>query len=57
MCLYTVKRLNISILPIDITLSGATIPDQSGAKRNGNQRVFHIPQGSRRVASPLDGLV
>ena len=40
--------LNVSsIFPIDRTLSGVTIPVQSGPGSNGNAGVLHIPQSSR----------
>ena len=48
----------ISILPIDRTLSGATIPSQSGPGSNGNEWVLRIPQSpSIRGTSPSDCLV
>ena len=36
-----------SIRPIDRTLSGATIPGQSGPGSNSNEEVLHIPQSPR----------
>ena len=33
-----------SIWPIDIALSDATIPGQSGPGSNGNEGVLHIPK-------------
>ena len=48
----------ISIWPIDWTLSGATIPGQSGPGSDGNEEVLHIPQSSRITrTSPSDGLM
>ena len=48
---------NISIWPIDRTLSGATIPDQSGPVSDGNEEEIHIPQTSCITgASPSDCL-
>ena len=38
--------LNSSILPIDRTLSGATMPGQSGLGSDGNEGVLGIPQSS-----------
>ena len=35
-----------SIWPIDMTLSGATTPGQSGLGSDGNEGVLHIPQRS-----------
>ena len=35
---------NSSIWAIDMTLSGATTPEQSGPGRNGNEGVLWIPQ-------------
>ena len=43
---------NSSIWPIDKTLSGATIPGQSGPGSNGNEGVLQITQ-----ISPSDNLV
>ena len=37
---------NSSIWPIDRTLSGATIPGQSGPGSDSNEGVFHITQSS-----------
>ena len=49
---------NHSIWPIDRTLSGATIPSQSGPGSNGNKEVLHVPQSSSITeASPSDCLV
>ena len=45
-----------SIYPIDGTLTGATTPGQSGPGINGNERVLHIPQGSRNGTSPPDAV-
>ena len=52
-CLHTV----CSIWPIDMTLSDATTPDQSGPGSNGNEWVLCIPQISKTGASPLDCLM
>ena len=46
-CLHTVKHLNISIWPIDETLTG-----RRGPGSNDNEEVHHIPQNSRTEASP-----
>ena len=46
-----------SIRPMDRTLSGATTPGQSGLGSNGNEEVLHIPQISKAVALPSDGLM
>ena len=49
---------NSSIWPIDITLSGASIPEQSGPGSDGNEEVLHIPQSSNITeASSSDCLV
>ena len=47
---------NSSIRLIDKTLYGATIPGKSGPGSNSNERVLHISQNSRTVASPSDCL-
>ena len=39
-------QLNSSCLPIDRTLSVATIPDQDGPGSDGNKEILHIPQSS-----------
>ena len=39
---------------MDKTLSGATIPDQSGPGSNDNEGMFCIPQSSITEASPSD---
>ena len=41
------KRLNISILPIDVTLTGTTTPGLSGPGSNGNEGVLYITQSPR----------
>ena len=47
-----------SIQPIDRTLSGTTIPGQSGTGSNGNEGVLRVPQSSSiTVASPSGCLV
>ena len=43
--------------PIDRTLTGPTVPDQSGPKIKGNEEMLHISLSSRTEASPWDGLV
>ena len=40
-----------------MTLSGVTIPSQSGPGNHGNVRVLHIPQISKAGASPPNGLI
>ena len=40
------KWLNITIWPIDGTLTSTTNPGQSGPGSNGNEGVFYIPQSS-----------
>ena len=47
---------NISIWPIDKTLSGATTLSQSGPGSNGYEKEFHFPQTFETGASPSDGL-
>ena len=42
---------NVSIWPIDETLSGTTTPGQSVPENNGNERVLHIPHSSKTGAS------
>ena len=46
-----------SIWSTDMTLSGATIPDQSWPESIDNDGVLHIPQISKAGALPLDCLV
>ena len=46
-----------SICPIDRTLSGFTIPGESGPGSNSNEEVLHITQASRTAASLSDCLV
>ena len=49
---------NSYILSINRTLSGATIPSQSGQESNGNKWLFCVPQSfSITEATPLDCLV
>ena len=48
---------NISIFPIDRTLSGTTTPGQSGPGINFIERILHIPQISEAEASPSNGLI
>ena len=43
---HSVSMSNISIWPIDRTLSGATTPNLSGPGSNGNEGVLCIPQNS-----------
>ena len=44
---------NSSIWPIDMTLSGATTPGQSGSGSNGSEGVFHIIQSSSITGASL----
>ena len=44
---------NSSIWPIDMTLSGATTPGQSGSGNDGNEGVFHISQNSCIIGASL----
>ena len=47
-----------SIQPIDSTLSGTTMPGQSGPGTDGNKGVFRVPQSSSITgSSPSDCLV
>ena len=46
-----------SIWPIGSTLSGATIPGQSGPGSNGNEGVLLINQIFNVTASPSDGFL
>ena len=47
-----------SIWPIDLTLSGATTPDQSGPGGDGSKEMLHIPQSSAITGtSPSNFLV
>ena len=46
-CLHSVRMPNISVSPIDRTLSGATTPGQSGHGSDGNEEVLCISQISR----------
>ena len=41
------KWLNISICPVNGTLTGTSALGQSGPGSNGNEGVLNIPQGSR----------
>ena len=43
--------------PIDQTLSGETIPGQSGPGNDGSEEVLHIPQSFKIGASPSDYLM
>ena len=45
-----------SIQPIDMALSGATTPGQSGHGGNGNEGVRHIPQNPC-ILEPLHQIV
>ena len=38
------NRSNISIKPINGTLTGTTIPGQNEPENNGNEGLLHIPQ-------------
>ena len=44
---------NSSIWPIDMTLSGATTPGQSGPGSDGNEGVLRIPQNSSITGASL----
>ena len=44
---------NSSIRPIDMILSSATTPGQSGPESNGNEGVHHIPQSSSITGNTL----
>ena len=52
-CLHAV----CSILPIDRTLSSATLPGQCRPGSNGNEGVLHIHQKSKARALPSNGLM
>ena len=55
---FNISKQFSSIRPIGRTLSGATIPGQSGPGSDGNEGVLHIPQSSSITGtSPLDCLV
>ena len=55
---YIISTQFSSIQPIDRTLSGATMPGQSGPGSDGNKEIFGIPQGSSITeATPSDCLV
>ncbi len=55
---FSISILFNSIYPINRTLSGATIPDQSGPGSDGNEGVLSIPQRpSITGTSTLDCLV
>ena len=57
-CLHTVKCFQVLFyLAPRFNLTGTTTPGQSGYESNGKEGVLHIPQSSRTVASPSDGLV
>ena len=49
--------MNSSIWPIDETITGSTIPGQSGPERNSNKGVHHTSQSTRNGVSSLNGLV
>ena len=48
------KWLNISIWPINGTLTGTTTQDQNWPKSNSNEGVLQILQSPRTVVSPSD---
>ena len=48
---------NVSIWPIDGTLSGTTTPVQNGPGSNGNIGVLRIPESAWSEASPSDCMV
>ena len=55
---FIISIQSSSIWPKDRTLSGATIPGQSGPGNDGNEGVLHIPQSSNITEIwPLDWLV
>ena len=55
---FSISTQFSSIWPIDIALSGATIPDQNGPGSDDNERVLRIPQSSSITgASPSDCFV
>ena len=49
--------LNSSIWSIDGTLTGTTVPDQSGPRSNSNEGVLHILKSFRIEASQSDVFV
>ena len=52
---FSIRTQFSSIRPIDRTLLGATTPDQSGPRSNGNKGVLYIPQNSNITeSSPSD---
>ena len=51
MVLGNVNDLDISIWPLNETLTGTPTQDKNGPKKNHNEGVFYIPQSS----SSLDG--
>ena len=50
------KWLNSSIGPIDWTLTGTTIPDQSGPESNSNKEQLQISQNFKTGAWPSDAV-
>ena len=55
---FAISTLFSSILPIDMTLSGATTPGQRGPVSEGNEGALRNPQSSRITeASSSDCLV
>ena len=54
--LYYSKGLDISIWPINWTLTGSTTLGLSGPGSNGNERVHQIPQYSKIGVSSSGGL-
>ena len=48
--------LNRCIWPINGTLTGTTIPGNSGPKSNNNEEVLSISQISKTRASPSDAV-
>ena len=55
--LFTVYMPDGYIWSIDMALSGATAPDQSGPEGDANEGVFHIAQIPKDRATLSDGFV
>ena len=55
---FSISMLFSAIWPIDMTLSGATTPGQSGPRSDGNEEVLRISQSSSITGnSPSDCFV
>ena len=55
---FSISTQFSSILPIDMTLSGATTPGKSEPGSDGNEALLHIPQSSNITGtSPSDRLM